>query len=197
MLGLQIGTSLTVTRAAQHLQPLVLITVLALGVAVGVWQLVLVPAKERLAQAQTGFDGAHQTERRVHAARSTQEHLKEVWTQLPVRKDFTNLAAAIAELAKANQVEVPGMTYALQDLERGLPLKGSLSFRAIGEYAAIRRFIHSLETSGSYLYIESLDAARATGRHSGKGRNASTLVQFTVKVVTFLRPGPAPSGETT
>ncbi len=197
MLGLQTGSSLTVIRAAQHLQPLVLVTVLALGVAVGVWQLILVPAEERLTQAQTGFDGAHQTESRVHAARTTQENLKEVWTQLPVRKDFTNLAAAIAELAKANQVEVPGMTYTLQDLEKGLPLKGSLSFRAIGEYAAIRRFIYSLETSGSYLCIESLDAAWAAGRQTRKGRNAPTLVQFTVKVVTFLRPSPAPSGETT
>lgn len=197
MFGIHPSPSPTVARAIRLLHPLFLVTVLALGVVVGAWQWLLVPAEGRLAQAQADFERARQMESRVQAARVTQENLLEVWAQLPARKEFASLAEAISELAKSERVEVPGMTYTLQDVEGGLPLKGSLSFRAVGEYAAIRQYIHSLETSGSYLFIESLEAARAQGRRTAKGRHAPTLAVFTVKVVTFLRPSPAPSKGTT
>lgn len=195
MFGLQVSLSPSVTRAARLLQPLALLAMVALGLAVAVWQRVLAPAEERLAAAEAGLEKARQKESRMQAARATQEDLQGVWAQLPARKEFASLAAAISELAKAEQVDVPGMTYTLQEAEDGLPVKGSLSFRAVGEYGAIRRFIYRLETSGPYLFIESLEAARAPGGQTGKGRGAPTLVVFSVKVVTFLRASPeAPRG---
>ena len=83
------------------------------------------------------------------------------------------------------------MTYSLQKAEEGLPAKATLAFRAVGEYGAIYRFIHRLETTEPYLFIESLDVSRA-GESS---RSTSTLLLFNVRVVTFLRPDPAKVGE--
>jgi hypothetical protein len=73
-----------------------------------------------------------------------------------------------------------------------------MTFRAEGNYTGIRRFIHRLETTGPYLFIESLDAARSVGRRPRMKRAGDserlpdgTMVLFNVRVITFLRPDPA------
>ena len=176
-------------RTGRALQPLGLVTVVALSVAVGVNVLILAPEQERLTMAMDRYEAVRQTQVRQKAAKKTLMELAEVWETLPPRKEFATLAAAISELARADRVAIQGMTYSLQKAEEGMPIKASLTFRPLGEYAAIRRFIHRLETTGSYLYIESLDASRATG-----SRQASApLVVFNVRLVTFLRPDPPPA----
>jgi hypothetical protein len=72
----------------------------------------------------------------------------------------------------------------------GLPVKASISFSVTGEYAAVYRFIHRLETSDSYLVIESLDASRT----QKQGKNAVPSVVFRINVATFLRPNPSTGG---
>ena len=176
-------------RTGRALQPLALATVVALFVAVGVNMLVLAPEQERLATAKERYEAARQAQIRQRAAKKTLVELAEVWQTLPPRKEFATLAAAISELARADRVSIQGMTYSLQKAEEGMPIKASLTFRPLGEYAAIRRFIHRLETTGSYLYIESLDASRATGSRQG----SAPLVVFNVRLVTFLRPDPPPA----
>ena len=176
-------------RTGRALQPLGLATVVALFVAVGVNMLVLAPEQERLATAKERYEAARQAQIRQRAAKKTLVELAEVWQTLPPRKEFATLAAAISELARADRVAIQGMTYSLQKAEEGMPIKASLTFRPLGEYAAIRRFIHRLETTGSYLYIESLDASRATGSRQG----SAPLVVFNVRLVTFLRPDPPPA----
>lgn len=176
-------------RTGRALQPLGLATVVALSVAVGVNMLVLAPEQEQLATAKERYEAARQTQVRQKAAKKTLVELAEVWETLPPRKEFATLAAAISELARADRVSIQGMTYSLQKAEEGMPIKASLTFRPQGEYAAIRRFIHRLETTGSYLYIESLDASRATGSRQA----AAPLVVFNVRLVTFLRPDPLPA----
>jgi len=176
-------------RTGRALQPLGLATVVALSVAVGVNMLLLAPERERLTTATERYEAARQTQIRQKAAKKTLMELAEVWETLPPRKEFATLAAAISELARADRVSIQGMTYSLQKAEEGIPIKASLTFRPLGEYAAIRRFIHRLETTGSYLYIESLDASRATGSRQTSG----PLVVFNVRLVTFLRPDPPPA----
>lgn len=176
-------------RTGRALQPLALATVVALFVAAGVNMLVLAPEQERLATAKERYEAARQAQIRQRAAKKTLVELAEVWQTLPPRKEFATLAAAISELARADRVSIQGMTYSLQKAEEGMPIKASLTFRPLGEYAAIRRFIHRLETTGSYLYIESLDASRATGSRQG----SAPLVVFNVRLVTFLRPDPPPA----
>ena len=180
--------------AARGLWPLGLLTVLALGIGIGAYLLVLIPAEKRLARAEAAYEAARQAQLQQQAARKTQEtfrqtqkDLEQVWETLPAQKQFAALAVAISELGRAVAVSIPGMTYTLQKVEEGLPAKATLAFRAVGEYGAIYRFLHRLETTEPYLFIESLDVSRT----SEPNRAALTLLAFNVRVVTFLRPDPA------
>ena len=65
-----------------------------------------------------------------------------------------------------------------------MPAKATISFQATGEYAAIYRFLHRLESADSYLVIESMDVTRVVGN----GRSGQTLVGLNIRVATFLRP---------
>ncbi|MEW6246278.1 MAG: type 4a pilus biogenesis protein PilO [Nitrospirota bacterium] len=188
----------SVSRPAQWaLVSLALVTVLSLGMSAGISSLWLAPAEERLARAEAAYHAGKQDQVKLQAARKTQEQirtaqreLENVWLVLPTQHQFAALAMAISELGRAEQVSIPGMTYASQKGEEGLPVKASLSFKATGDYAAIYRFIHRLETTDPYLVIESLDATRA----SKSERSASTLVVFNVRVATFLRPQVSTAG---
>jgi len=184
--------------AVRGLWPLGLLTVLALGIGIGAYLLVLIPAEERLARAETAYEAARQAQLQQQAARKTQEtfrqtqkDLEQVWETLPAQKQFAALAVAISELGRAVAVSIPGMTYTLQKVEEGLPAKATLAFRAVGEYGAIYRFLHRLETTEPYIFIESLDVSRT----SEPNRAALTLLAFNVRVVTFLRPDPPKVGE--
>lgn len=197
MLNGQQAVSPLVTKSARLLVPLGLLSGLVVLAALAVWGLILAPAQERLYRAQAAYEKALKEENRLQAARGIQEELLRVWGQLPEREEFTALAVAISELASKERVTVPGMSYGLQKTEEGLPVKASLSFRAEGQYDDIRRFIHRLETSGSYLVIESLDATKRSGDSAeGHGRTATTVV-FNVKVATFLRADQVPTRGTT
>lgn len=189
-------------RTCHRLLPLGLVTALAICATAAVDRWLLVPAKERLAQAKQQYDAARQAHTRQQAAKQVQEELALVWQTLPARRDFATLAAGISELARADVIVIPGMNYALQKVEDGLPLKASLTFRPVGEYAALRRFLHRLETTDPYLFIESLDASRAAGfsrtpmagrtlaAHPGRTGASTPLVVFNIRLVTFLRPDP-------
>jgi hypothetical protein len=192
----------TARRAAPHLQPLALLMVLSVAAAIGASFIFTTPAEKHLRTARAEYQAARQMQVRLQAGRLTLDELKGVWNLLPPRKDFSSLVLAISELAHRDGVKIPGMNYALQNAEDGLAVKSSMSFQAAGQYAGIRAFIHRLETTGPYLFIESLDATRSvqSGRVSakaaGKSGHASdrTVVVFNVRVVTFLRPDPLRSG---
>ncbi len=173
-------------RAFRGLLPLGLVMVLSIGAAVAVSTLFQTPARDRLAAAHAEYETARQGQLRQEAARNTQEQLASVWSVLPARTDFGKLILEISDLAQRDGVQIPGITYTLQKMEDGLALKATMTFRASGQYGAIREFIHRLETTGPYLFIESLDASRATREGS-----ANSPVVFNVRVGTFLRPNPA------
>jgi Tfp pilus assembly protein PilO len=174
-------------RAFRTLLPLALVMILSIGGVVAVSTLFQTPAQSRLAAAQAAYETARQTQIRQEAARKTQEELTAVWAVLPVRTEFGRLILDVSELAQRDRVSIPGITYTLQKMEDGLALKATMTFRAVGQYGAIREFIHRLETTGPYLFIESLDVSRTS-----RG-GAATPVVFNVRVVTFLRPGAAPT----
>ncbi|MGH7206078.1 MAG: type 4a pilus biogenesis protein PilO [Nitrospiraceae bacterium] len=189
MCGLVVPSISRLARRA--LLPLTLLTGLSLGVSVGAYSLCLVPAQERLTRAEEAYQTVKQEQATLQTARKTQEQmrvaqrqLEDVWRVLPTQNQFAALAVAISELGRSERVSIPGMSYSLSKAEEGLPAKASLSFKATGEYAAIYRVIHRLETTDPYLVIESLDAARAPKSE----RSTSTLVVFNVRVATFLRP---------
>jgi Pilus assembly protein, PilO len=189
----------TAKRAAGHLRSLALLMTAAIGTAVGVSLWMTTPAREGLERAQSEYQAARQMQVRLQAALRTQEDLNDVWKLLPPRKDFPTLILSISDLAKQDNVELPGMTYMLDKTDGGLALKAAVTFQVAGDYAGIRAFIQRLETTGPYLFIESLDASRSTqirrptkvSTESGTSRPAQTtraIVVFNVRVVTFLRP---------
>lgn len=169
-------------RAARRLAPLALVTIAAIGAAAATSILYQVPSQYRLSRAVAAHDAARQTQARREAARKTLEEMEAVWKVLPQRKEFPLLILAISELAQRDHVSIPGMNYTFQKADGGLAVKASITFHTAGHYADIRRFIHRLESTGPYLFIESLDAARVAGSQ------ASNRVAFNVRVVTFLRP---------
>lgn len=154
----------------------------------------LAPANEHLAQTETAYQTALRTQTTLHTTRTTQEQMRatkfkldEVWRGLPTETEFASLALAISELGRTERVSIPGMSIEPSKIT-GLPVKASISFSVTGEYRAVYRFIHRLETAHSYVVIESLDASRSA--KADKGTSASVV--FHVKVVTFLRPNPPP-----
>jgi hypothetical protein len=187
-------------RAAGHLRPLALLTVGAVATALVVSLWLTTPARECLARAQTEYQSARQMQLRLQAALRTQEDLTGVWKLLPPRKDFPKLILSISDLARRDDVELPGMTYVLDKAEGGLALKASVTFQVAGDYASIRGFIHRLETMGPYLFIESLDASRSAQTRKAVKISAESSLQrpgafrpvvvFNVRVVTFLRADP-------
>lgn len=171
---------------------------LAIWLMIGAWYAVFVgPASDRLAEAERAFQSAKETQARLLVSRRHQEQLQqakkqvdEAWRALPMQDRFSTLALAIAELGRFDHVTIPGMSYTVdQPKEPSLPAKATISFQATGEYGAIYRFLHRLESADSYLVIESMDVARVVG--DGKGSQA--LVGLNIRVATFLRPAEPPA----
>ena len=168
-----------------------MVTVLSITMLSCMYLWVVKPADDRLLSAQAGYEQAKKElersyERRAlfERAQKAQGQLNALWQALPTQHHYAALAMAISELAKAEHVAIPGMSYHVEKSEGVLPTKATLTFRVTGDYAAIYRFIHRLETSESYLVIERLDAARADKEMHA----ASHLVVFNVTVATFLQP---------
>lgn len=175
--------------ALRALRPLMLVTVVTILMAAGAYFVMLRPVEQHLASVRLAYDRARSTQSILVTSRRLQERLRlasqrlgEVQQALPTQGDFTGLAVAISELARAERVTLPGMTHAREKAEAGLPVKASLSFHATGEYPAIYRFLHRLESSPSYLVVESMDVRRNPSDKSG-----SSVINVTITVTTFLR----------
>lgn len=177
--------------------PLMSVTVVACVLAATSGFYRLIPAQEHLAQAEAAYHTAVRAQAALQATRKTQEEMRaiklkldEVWRGLPTETEFASLALAISELGRSERVTIPGMQYAVERSHAdGMPVKASISFSVTGDYAAVYRFIHRLESADSYVVIESLDASRTAKSEKGSGSS----VVFHVKVATFLRPNP-PTG---
>lgn len=130
-------------------------------------------------QAQSDLQQTHAQQVR---ARTAQRQLETERHALPTQEEFTSLALALSELAKREQVKIPGMSYDIQKKEGTQPVKATMTFRATGDYAAIYRLVHRLETAERYLVIERLDVAREHQRET-----AATGVVVNITVATYLR----------
>lgn len=184
-------------RALRALAPLALLACVSLGVVAGVVTLLREPAQDRLRNAQAAYESARRTQREQLTVRRTEEALAKMWQALTTRKEFPSLILAVTGLAQRGGVAIPGMSYSLQKVDEGVAMKASMAFQVAGDYAAIRRFIHRLETDRHYLAVESLDVTRSQKRLSlGRGKESVIeQVRFNIRVMTFLKPdAPTPLG---
>jgi len=175
--------------AMRRLLPLTVLTSLSLVGATWSYVYGLKPAEERLRIAEQTYQTGKQAQADLQStkaqqlqARTAQRRLETVRQALPTQEEFTSLALALSELAKREQVTIPGMGYDIHKPEGAHPVKATISFKATGDYAAIYRFLSRLETAESYLVIESLDVASEHKRDAGTAR-----VVINIKVVTYLR----------
>ncbi|MCS6286903.1 MAG: hypothetical protein H8K08_15890 [Nitrospira sp.] len=183
--------------AQRGLVPVVLLALTATALLASAYTFVRVPAQQRVWLSAQTYDKAKQQQGQLLAARAMQERARDaarevsgVWKGLPTEVEFASLAVAITELGRVEQVGIPGMAYRVAKREGPLPVKATMSFKVSGDYGAVYRFLHRLETAKSYLVIESLDAARADKSAQAK----SHVVVCNITVATFLRPV-APTAE--
>jgi ABC-type multidrug transport system fused ATPase/permease subunit len=174
----QSKTTLLISR---HLMPLFIITVLAVLSSVGMFGLMFYPAQDRLAQVTSKLQAALQAQAQTQAAQHTQEIISTTWKALSDYQEFMDLSLDIADLAKRNHVQIPGMGYDFKPLTHKLAAKGTFAFEAQGDYEAIRKFIYELEKRWPYLFIEKLSV------ESSKKKNG---VLFRITVSTFLKEFP-------
>ena len=175
--------------AVQRLLPLAVLTGLSVvGVALS-YVYGLKPAEEQLRVVEQVYQTAKQVQADLQRtkvkqirAQAAQRQLDTVRQALPTQEEFTSLALALSELAKREQVRIPGMSYDIDKPEGTQPAKATITFKATGDYAAIYRFLSRLETAESYLVIESLDVASEQKRDAAAAR-----VGVNIKVATYLR----------
>jgi len=173
--------SKTALLISQHLIPLLIIAVLAALSSVGMFAMMFYPAQDRYIQATAIFQGAQQTQTKIQIATQTQGIIATTWNALSDYREFTDLSLEIADLAKRNHVQIPGMGYDFKPFPQGFFAKGTFAFEAQGPYEAIRKFIYELEKRWPYLFIEKLSVERS------KKMNG---VIFKITVSTFLKEFP-------
>lgn len=185
------------TMALRRLIPLTVLAGCSLAGAGLSYVLWLSPAEQRLMTAEAAYQMAKQTQTTLQnarmqqtRARAAQRRLDLVQQALPTQEEFTALAMALSELGRSEQVAIPGMGYDIKKSDGGQPAKATIAFHASGDYAAVYRFIHRLETVDPYVVIESLDV---TQEHASKAE-ASGRVVVNIRVATHLRQG-MPSGK--
>lgn len=181
------------TAIVRGLVPLLSLTALSVIGAVLMYGYGLRPAEERLLRAEQAYQtaketqaGLHRTKAQQQRALTAQRQLDVVRQALPTREEFTPLGMALSELGKREHVVIPGMGYDLKKPEGTKPVKATIAFTASGDYAAIYRFLHRLETAESYLVIERLDVGTAQTQRRAAGR-----VMVNITVATYLRPAPS------
>jgi hypothetical protein len=180
--------SKTTFLIAKCLLPLFIVTVLAGLSSIGMFAIKLYPAQEKVEHTTNLHQAALQTQTIMHTAMQTEGILATTWQALPDYRTFTDLSLDIADLAKSNQVHIPGMGYDFKPLsQKHLATKGTFAFEAEGPYEAIRKFIFELEKRWPYLYIEKLSVETSKKK---KG------VIFKLTVSTFLKEFPAPQKKT-
>ena len=175
--------------AIRRLLPLTMLTGLSVMAVALISVYGLLPAEERLRTAEQAFQSAKQaqadlqrTKAQQMRAQAAQRQLETVRQALPTQREFTSLALALSELAKREQVKIPGMGYDIHKPDGSHPVKATIAFTATGDYVAIYRFLSRLETAESYLVIESLDVA---SEHKRDQATARVVVNITV--ATYLR----------
>ena len=110
--------------------PLFIITVLAVLSSIGMFGLMFYPAQDRLAQVGHNFKLLNKLKHKPKLPNSTQGIISTTWKALSDYQEFMDLSLDIADLAKRNHVQIPGMGYDFKPLTHQLAAKGTFAFRS-------------------------------------------------------------------
>jgi Tfp pilus assembly protein PilO len=140
-------------------------------------------AEQSLVKLELERNQARQEFTHHKAAQKARKDLAQVWSVLPVERDFAPLALGITEEAKHNRVILPALSYKTEPTVVPHTNKGVLQGTMTGRYEDVRRFLHGLETAEELVYIEDLELAPSDVQQS------QTLT-FDIKIATYLRGEP-------
>jgi Tfp pilus assembly protein PilO len=116
-------------------------------------------------------------------AQKARKDLAQVWSVLPVERDFAPLALGITEEAKLDRVILPALSYKTEPTPVANTSKGVLQGTMTGRYEDLRRFLYNVETAEELVYIEDLELVRPDAQQN------QTLT-FNIKIATYLRGEP-------
>src|SRR3954453_5310461 len=111
-------------------------------------------AEQNRAKLESEWNQARQELKHHKEAQKAQKDLAQVWSVLPVERDFAPLALGITEEAKHNRVILPALSYKTEPTVVPHTNKGVLQGTMTGRYEDVRRFLHGLETAEELVYIE-------------------------------------------
>lgn len=147
--------------------------------------LVLVPAQAGLEQQEAAWRAARERAAQRLVAREARKNLTTVLNALPTHRDFVQLPFAISKVAKKDRVTVPSLASSLDKAGTAFFTKATLRGAATGRYEDLRRFIHHLERTEGFLFIENLDVGRQSDSKDG-----TVTINMTLR--TSIRGGPGP-----
>ena len=140
-------------------------------------------AEEGLTKLELQATQARQEFIRHKAVQKAQKDLAQVWSVLPVERDFAPLALGITEEAKRNRVTLPALSYKTESTPVANTSKGVLQGTMTGRYEDLRRFLYDVETADELVYIEDLELVQSDTQQD------KTLT-FNIKIATYLRGDP-------
>jgi Tfp pilus assembly protein PilO len=164
------------------------------GILIPWLALVLLLAGILWAVRTVGIDGAEQSRAKLELewnqarqefahhkeAQKARKDLAQVWSGLPVERDFAPLALGITEEAKRDRVILPELSYKTEPTPVANTSKGVLQGTMTGRYEDLRRFLYDVETAEELVYIEDLELVRPDAQQD------QTLT-FNIKIATYLR----------
>lgn len=164
------------------------------GILIPWLALVLLLAGVLWAVRTIGIDGAEQSRAKLELewsqarqefthhkeAQKSRKDLAQVWSGLPVERDFAPLALGITEEAKRDRVILPELSYKIEPTPVANTSRGVLQGTMTGRYEDLRRFLYDVETAEELVYIEDLELV-----HSGAHQDQT--LTFNIKIATYLR----------
>jgi Tfp pilus assembly protein PilO len=143
-------------------------------------------AEQHRAQLESEWAQARQQLAHHKEAKKARQDLVEVWSVLPLERDFAPLALGITEEAKRNRVTLPALSYKTEATPVAKTSKGILQGTMTGRYEDLRRFLYELETAEEWIVIEDLELVRPTSQ-----QEQTLTLTFNIRISTFLRNEPA------
>jgi Tfp pilus assembly protein PilO len=163
--------------------PWLALVLLLVGVLWAVRTVGVKGAEEGLTKMELEATQARQEFIRHKAVQKAQKDLAQVWSVLPVERDFAPLALGITEEAKRNRVTLPALSYKTESTPVANTSKGVLQGTMTGRYEDLRRFLYDVETADELVYIEDLELVQSDTQQD-------RMLTFNIKIATYLRGDP-------
>ena len=169
---------------------LLIIDAVLVGAVVLPMRTTVAAAEDEASEARTSLAQANQRMKMMQAARSSRDRAeKELATFYGSILPSTQAAASrvllveVARLARENNLRLGAQAWEEEKVKDSSLRRLIAKVDLIGDYGAVLRFIYDVETSESFLVINSISLSQATRQAGG----ASGALQLSVDMGTYYR----------